>query len=167
MYEKVRQIHQELTAMLPDLGTKNATNLDTIINGMMSAAGYAVGSARLPIAAASVGAKALTVHQAIVSPIELCAATKLALSPTKTMPLTRQFLKGLLTATKCAVKSNRCGLKVAAVTSFQVASTILKTAGGAIAIAGILLDVYCLYSTGKELHEGNKCKVSQKIFRAH
>ena len=91
VYEKVHQIHQELTVMLPDLGTKNA---HPIINGITSAAGYVIGSRHLPIAAASAGAKALTVYQAIVSPTELHAATKLVLSPTKTMPLTRQFLKG-------------------------------------------------------------------------
>ena len=145
--------------MLPDLGTKNA---HPIINGITSAAGYTFGSRHLPIAAASAGAKAFTVYQAIVSPTELHAATKLALSPTKTMPLTCQFLKGVLTATRRAVKS-RSGFKVAAMTSLRVRSTILKTAGGVTTIAGILMDVITLYSTGKELHEGTKCKVSQKI----
>ena len=64
-YEKVYQIHQELTVMLPDLGTKNADTINYIIKGMMSAAGYVIGSRHLPIAAASAGAKALTVYQAI------------------------------------------------------------------------------------------------------
>ena len=48
-------------------------------------------------------------------------------------------------------------------TSMRVGSTILKTAAGVTAIAGILMDVITLYSAGKELHEGTKCKVSRKI----
>ena len=42
---------------------------------------------------------------------------------------------------------------------------MIKTAGVALAVGGIILDAYTLLSAGYELHKDKKCKVSQDILK--
>ena len=162
-YEKVNQICQELTATLPTLEGKNAKGISAALNAVVSVAGFAIDSARMPKTAISSGLNALTICKAVVSPAELHAATKLATTPAKALPLTRQFLVEAVGAAKCATKLDASGFRLAVVTSFRTVSVIIKTAGVALAVGGIILDAYSLFSAGKELYKDKKCKVSQNI----
>ena len=163
-YETVNQICQELTAVLPALEGKNAKGISAALNSIVSAAGFAIDSTRMPKTAISSGLNALTICKAVVSPAELHAATRLlALAPAKAMPLTRQFLVEAVSAARCATRLDTSGFRLAVMTSFRTASVMIKTAGAALAVGGIILDAYTLYSAGKELYKDKKCKVSQKI----
>ena len=117
----------------------------------------------MPKTAISSGLNALTICKALVSPAELHVATKLVAAPVKAIALTRQFLVEAVSACRCATRLDSSGFRLAVMTSFRTASVMIKTAGGVIAIGGILLDAYSLYSAGKELYKDEKCKVSQKI----
>ena len=158
-YEAVSQVCQELTGMMPALQAENAN----ILKAIVSTVGFAIDSSRMPKTAFTTGLNALTVCKAAISPAQLHTATKLATAPTKVMPLTRQFLIEAAGAGRCAAKLDVSGFKLAVMTSFRTASVMIKTAGAALAIGGILLDSYTLISAGIELHKNKKCQVSQKI----
>ena len=162
-YETVNQICQELTAVLPALEGRNAKGISASLNAIVSAAGFAIDSTRMPKTAISSGLSALRICKAVISPAELHAASRLALAPAKAMPLTRQFLVEAVSAARYATRLDASGFRLAVMTSFRTASFMIKTAGAALAVGGIILDVYTLYSAGKELYKDNKCKVSQKI----
>ena len=161
-YETVNQMCQELTAVtaLPALKGKNAKGISVALNAIVSAAGFAIDSTSMPRTAISSGLK---ICKAVVSPAELHAATRLALAPSKAIPLIRQFLVKVVSAARCATRLDSSGVRLAVMTSFRTASVLIKTAGGVLAVGGIILDAYTLYSAGKELYEDKKCEVSQKI----
>ena len=163
-YEAVNQICQDLTAMLPANETEDAKKITNSLNAVVSATGFAVKIANVARIQATAGLNSgLTICKAIISPGELHAATKLALTPTKIAPLTRQFLSGALDVAKCATRFDSGGLKLAVMTTFRTVGIMIKTTGGAIAIGGIILDAYSLISTGKDLYKDKKCEVSQDI----
>ena len=159
-YEAVHQICQDLTTMLPALENEGAKGITSALNAVVCATGFAVKAATVSKSQVNAG---LTICKAVISPGELHAATRLALAPTKTAPLTRQFLSGALDVAKCATRFDSGGLKLAVMTSFRTAGVMIKTAGGVLAIGGIILDAYSLISTGKDLYKGKKCEVSQEI----
>ena len=66
-------------------------------------------------------------------------------------------------AAKCATRLGASGFRLAVVTSFRIVSVMIKTAGAALAVGGIILDAHSLFSAGKELYKDKKCKVSQNI----
>ena len=163
-YEMVNKICQELTAVLPTLeGTQNAKGISATLNAIASAAGFAIDSARMPKTAISSGLNALTICKAVVSPAELHAATRLATTPAKALPLTRQFLVEAVGAAKYATRLDASGFRVAVTASFRTVGVMIRTAGVALAVGGIILDAYSLFSAGKELYKDKKCKVSQNI----
>ena len=163
-YETVYKICQDLTAIVPTLETKNAKGITNVLNAVVSTTGFAIKAADATRVYATAGFNpSLTIYKAVVSPGELHAATKLALNPTKIVPLTRQFLSGALDVAKCASNFDSSGLKVAIMTSFRTAGVMIKTAGGVITIGGIIFDAYSLISAGKNLYKDNKCKVSRDI----
>ena len=167
-YERVNQICQELTGAVPALQGKNVKgkivkDTSAARNAVVSVAGFVINSARMPKTAITTAFNALTICKAVVSPAELHAATKLALAPTKALPLTRQFLLEAVGAAKCATRLDASGFRLAAVTSFRTVSVMFKTVGGVLAVGGIVLDAYSLISAGRELYKGKKCKVSQNI----
>ena len=163
-YEAVHQICQDLTTMLPALENEDAKGITSALNAVVCATGFAVKASvkAATVSKSQVGA-GLTICKAVISPGELHAATRLALAPTKTAPLARQFLFGALDVAKCASRFDSGGLKLAVMTSFRTAGVMIKTAGGVLAIGGIILDAYSLISTGKDLYKDKKCKVSQEI----
>ena len=55
---------------------------------------------------------------------------------------------------------NGSGFRLAVMTSFQTVSVMIKIAGVALAVGGIILDAYSLCSAGKELYKDKKCKMS-------
>ena len=163
-YEIVHQICQELTVDLHALESDKVKSFNVIINAITSTVEFTIDSTRIPRMAVSTGSSnALTVGKAIVSPAKLHAGTKLALAPTKAIPLTRQFMTEAVSATRYAAKFNASGFRSAAIASFRSVSAILKTAGGLLTAGGVVLDVITMYSAGKELHKKNKCKVSKNI----
>ena len=162
-YEAVNQTCQELTVMLPALESENGKGITVALNAIVSAAGFAIDCTRVPKQAVAAASNVFTICKAVVSPTQLHSATKLALAPTRALPLTRQFLTEAATAVRCASNLEHGGLRVAVMSSFRAASTLIKTAGVAFAIGGIVLDAYSLISAGRELHTDKKCKVSQEI----
>ena len=162
-YEAVNQTCQELTAMLPTLECETAKSIPVALNAVVSAAGFAIHCTRAPKQVITTGLGALTICKAAVSPTQLHAATKLALAPTRALPLTREFLTEAATVVRCASNFESSGFRLAVMSSFRAASTLIKTAGVAFAIGGIVLDAYSLISAGRELHKNKKCKVSQDI----
>ena len=167
-YERVNQICQELTDAVPALQGenvkgKNMKDISAALNAVVSAAGFAIDSARMPKTAITSAFNALTICKAVVSPAELHAATKLALAPAKTLPLTRLFLLEAVSAAKCATRLDASGFRLAVMTSLQTVSVMFKTVGGVLAVGGIFLDAYSLFSAEKELYKGKRCKVSQNI----
>ena len=162
-YEDVAQICEELTVMLPALETEDTRGIGAALNAVVSAAGFAIDSTRMPKTVLSTGLNALTICKAVISPAELHAATRLAAAPVRAVPLTRQFLMEAVTAVKFIPKLDSSGFRVATMMSFQTARVVIKTAGGVLAVGGIILDAYSLYSAGKELYKDKKCKVSQDI----
>ena len=117
-YETVNQICQDLTVKLPSLETECGKSLKAILNAIVSGAGFAIDSIRMPKTAITTGMNALTIGKAVLLPAELHAATKLASVPTKVVPLTRQFLMEAVSTAKCATKLDPSGFKLAVMTSF-------------------------------------------------
>ena len=161
-YEAVNQTCQ-LTAMVPTLECETTKSISVALNAVASAARFAIHCTRVPKQVITTGLGALTICKAVVSPIQLHAATKLALAPTRALPLTREFLTEAATVVRCASNFDSSGFRLAVMSSFRAASTLVKIAGVAFAIGGIVLDVYPLISAGRELHKNKKCKVSQDI----
>ena len=164
-YEAVHQTCQELTTMLPALESETTKGISVALNAIVSAAGFAIDCTRMPKQAIVTGLSTLTICKAVVSPTQLHTATKLAMAPTRALPLSRQFLTEAATAAKCASKFDSSGFRMAVMSSFRAASTLIKTAGVALAVGGIILDAYTLLSAGYELHKDKKCKVSQDILK--
>ena len=165
-YEKISQICEELATKVPALetgDTRSARRLGAALNAVVSAAGFAIDSTRMPKTALSAGLNTLKICKAAISPAELHAATRLAAAPVKAVPLTRQFLVEAFSAAKCVTKFDASGFKLAVTTSFRTAGVLIKTAGGVLAVGGIILDAYTLISAGRELYKDKKCKVSQNI----
>ena len=162
-YEAVAQICEELTVMLPALETEDTRGVGATLNAVVSAAGFTIDSTRMPKTALSTGLNALTICKAVISPAELHAATRLAAAPARAVPLTRQFLGEAVTAVRYVTKLDASGFRLATMTSFQTVRVVIKTAGGVVAVGGIILDAYSVYSAGKELYKDKKCKVSQDI----
>ena len=161
-YRVVNQIIGELTDMLPDCDKTDGIGIKAVINGITSAFAYVVNSVRIPVTAVSTVFKGATLYQAVVSPAELHAATKLASCPTKAVPLTRQFLKGAVNTVQCAARLDG-ELRLAVMTSLQAGSIVLKSVGAFTAIFGIIIDAYSLVSTGYDMYKDKKCKVSRSI----
>ena len=173
-YEEITQICKELTAMLPALGNEG---IGAALNAVVSAAGFAIDSARKPnmavsakstalstgFTAFSTGCKVFKICEAVVSPAKLHAATRLAIAPAKAASFTREFMVEVVNVARFYATSDPSGVKLAVVTSFHTAMTLLKTASGAFAVGGIIMDVWSLCSAGTELYKNTKCKVSQKI----
>ena len=166
-YEKVNQICQELTGAVPALQGENVKgkNVNVALNAVVSAVGFLINIAPMSKSAITTALKGLTICKAVVLPAELHAATKLALAPTKALPLTRQFLVEAVSAARCATRLDASGFRLAVMTSFRTVSVMIKTAGGVLAVGGIVLDAYSLISAGKEVYKGKKCKVSQNILK--
>ena len=162
-YETVHQICEDLSDMFPSIDQGNVGRVNAAIGMIASTVGFAIDSTRMPKLGFTAGVNALTIGKAVVSPAQLHAATKLALSPVRAVPLTRQFLVEAVTAVKCAAQLDASGFRVTVMTSFRTVGLVLKTAGALIAVGGIILDSYSLYSAGKELYKNEKCKVSQDI----
>ena len=166
-YEKISQICKELTIKVPVLetgDTRSARGLSAALNAVVFAAGLGIESTRMPRKAISGALDTLKICKAaIFSPAELHAATSLAAAPVKAVPLTRQFLVEAFSAAKCVTKFDASGFKLAVTTSFRTAGVLIKTAGGVLAVGGIILDAYTLISAGRELYKDKKCKVSQNI----
>lgn len=162
-YETVNQICQELSVMFPSIDRANTGRVNAAIGMIASTVGFAIDSTRMPKLGFTAGVNALTICKAVVSPTQLHAATKLALTPARAVPLTRQFLMEAVSAAKCAAQLDASGFRVTVMTSFRTVGVVLKTAGALIAVGGIILDAYTLYSAGKELYKDKKCKVSQDI----
>ena len=83
----------------------------------------------------------------MISPAELHAETKLAV---------------FLTA-KCVGRFDTGGLKLAAMSTFQIIRVVFKIVGGVTAAIGIAIDAVSLIDAGIELYNNNKCGVSQDI----
>ena len=164
-YEAVHQTCQELTAMLPAHESETTKGITVALNAIVSAAGSAIDCTRMPKQAIVTGLSTLTICKAVVSPMELHTATKLATAPARALPLARQFLTEAAIAAKCASKFDSSGFRVAVMSSFRAASTLIKTVGAALVIGGIIVDAYTLLSAGYELHKDKKCKVSQDILK--
>ena len=162
-YETVNQICQELSVMFPSIDQTDVGRVNATISMIMSTVGFAIDSTRMPKLGLTAGFNALTIGKAVVSPAELHAAAKLALTPARAVPLTRQFLVEAVSAAKCAVQLDATGFRMTVMTSFRTVGTMLKTAGALMAVGGIILDAYTLYSAGKELYKDKKCQVSQDI----
>ena len=162
-YETVHQICEDLSAIFPSIEQGNVGRVNAAIGMIASTVGFAIDSTRMPKLGFTAGVNALTLCKAVVSPAELHAATKLALTPVRAVPLTRQFLVEAVTGVKCVAQLDASGFRLTVMTSFRTVGLVLKTAGALIAVGGIILDSYSLYSAGKELYKDKKCKVSQDI----
>ena len=162
-YETVNQVCQELSDMFPSIGTESAGRINAAIGAIVSTVGFAIDSTRMPKLGITAVSSGLTICKAGINPAELHAAAKLALTPVKAAPLTRQFLMEAVSAAKCAANLDAGGFRVATMASLRTVSVVLKTAGAILAIGGIVLDAYSIYSAGKELYKDKKCKISQDI----
>ena len=137
--------------------------MKAIINGIKSAAEYAVALRRVPVVTVTGGVKAFTVYQALVVPAKLHAATKLALSPHKTVSHAHHCCKEMINGVKCIAELEGSEFRVAGMASLRAGCCALQAAGGIAAGIGILLDAITVYSAGKELYKDTKCKVSRNI----
>ena len=149
--------------MLPALESETTKGISVVLNAIASVAGLTNEYTRIPRQAIITVFSTLTIRKAVVSPREYHADIILARNPTKTLPLSVQFLSKTATTVKCVSKLDFNGAKMAVVSSFRVAGTLIKTAGVVLAVGGILIDAYSLLSASHKLYKDKKCKVSQDI----
>ena len=130
-YEKILQINQTLTeiSVQPDVGARNTITMKAIINGIKSAAEYAVALRRVPVVTVTGGVKAFTVYQALVVPAKLHAATKLALSPHKTVSHAHHCCKEMINGVKFIAELEGSEFRVAGMASLRAGCCALQAAG--------------------------------------
>lgn len=164
-HDKLCQLSEEITkTMFPRLSQEERkTWIQVATNAIISTAGHVIDLTRIPKTTVGVMTGGMTVRQAILTPSKLHAATKLALTPHKSVGLTRQFLSKSTTAIKCAAKFDFSGCKLAVLSSIRTITVVLKTAGVVLTVGGMALDAYSIVSASYELYKKKECKVSQNI----
>ena len=164
-YNRVKMLCEEIAMkMFPSISSEEKKSLTAIaINALISTAGGVLDTIRVPKTAVGTTFSGMTICKAFIAPAELHEATKLALTPTKSITLTRQFLTESTYAIRCAAKLDFSGCKLATVSSFRTISVIFKTAGVVLTLGGMVFDAYSVLSTSWELYKGKECKVSRNL----